>query len=204
MAAKKKPTTSLVEFARPNIDTAAATARVSALCRQIDNKESPVPIDAAVIAEFKDARMVEQAGIDEAIAFKTFLDGYYIQALNVAEEWRAKAAQIAKIHETFDEKVIKPIIAQDPDRIYMGSIGILAVHKNPPSLKTSWGSTSLDPGIIQAFGVGEEWYDVIPPPPTPPPTYKLKTQAVKDAILKHKMKLDWAVTEQATKVVVTK
>ena len=195
---KKKTTQSIVELARPEIPLAAAASMMAAVMNRIDNSED---LNDAVIAEFKDTQLEENQAIDETICFRGFLDAGEAHADQVIAKWIERKQQFAKIRDSLDNQ-IKIVIKENPDRIFRGTIGQLKIRKNPPSLKTSWGSTAIDENVVEMFGIDEEFYEVVPPPPAPPPKYKLKTNEVKAAI-KNGRELEWAVTEQGEKVEVS-
>jgi hypothetical protein len=196
---KKKTTQSIVELARPEIPLASAAALMASVMNRIDNAED---LDDAVIAEFKQHQLEEAHAIDETICFRGFLDAGEAHADQVIAKWIERKQQFAKIRDSLDNQ-IKKTLKENPDRIFRGTIGQLKLRKNPPSLKTAWGSTAIDESVVEMFGIDEEFYEIVPPPPPPPPKYKLKTNEVKAAITNQGREIEWATTEQSEKVEVS-
>lgn len=199
MAGKKQ---SIVELARPVVDLGYAASKVSALCMAIDaNAEAGRPIPDIVISEFKDLQLVEQAGVDQAITFRGFMKAAINHAKAAQEEWYRRKKQLENALESFDENVVKPVLQGDRSRLFRGTIGGLALHKNPPSLVTSWGDRVLSKEIIDMFGVDDEFIDIIPP--STETTYRLKTSEVK-AAMKEGREFPWAELSHGERVAETK
>src|SRR5688500_18041871 len=120
---------------RVKIPMSWAAAALADLCDQIDNGVEPTK---AVSLLFQERKLDLAEAVDRRIAFVNAVDAQIEAARKAKDAWAAQVRSLEALLAAMKAGT-KEIIEAHPDLPYKGSIGRLAVQKNPPAVKTTFG-----------------------------------------------------------------
>jgi len=178
--------TTLAKRPEAVVPLAQAAQALSEITRQIDEGAD---LNATILAQFSNARLDLATGVDFTVGMLRFLEGN-VQACKAARDaYIARANQLEQMAKAWKEATIG-VMQKNPDLPYAGTLGRLAIQKNPPSLKLTFEtqscSTTITDETLLAVGISPKYVQ---------PVYKLLTDVVK-ADLKAGIQIPWASTDQ--------
>lgn len=187
------------------VPLAASTTFLAAIMNEIDEADD---ITETIKHRFTTDQLIQKESVDQTIVMRDQLEGMKQRAKEVSRRWEEQFRKIERLQAAIDGRIMD-VMKENQGVPFKGTIGELVIRKNPPSLKTSFGGTTIDKGTIEMFGIAPEFYEEVPPPPPPPPSYKLKTNDVKKLIAEHGEEnehrktcslVPWAWTEQGERL----
>lgn len=187
---RKKQSVALAAIPKPTVPIAQAAASLASVCDLIDGGANPK--DAIVQVMFAAGRRQLADCVDEHIAFKAFVEGAAETAKQAKAAWEASRKRLVGIAAAVEE-LLKTTIEEKPDLPYSGSIGALAIHKNPPKVELAWGYGVITEEHVQFYGIDEQYLRR---------SVELDLDAIKRD-LKAGKDIPWATLVQGTKLAVT-
>jgi hypothetical protein len=152
--AKKAPIL-LAPIPEPKVPISVAADTLACICDMIDSGEAD-PRKAVTLTLFEDAKGGLSRSVDEAIAFKAFLEGALETAKRIKGGWEKKRKQLEQVLEAFHSELERSMTAH-PDIPFGGTIGRFTLANNPPGVELAWGDKTLTKDVIEFFNIDKSY-----------------------------------------------